>query len=312
MIQYFTPLFFEMINFSNPNPNILILDQYKNNFLSDKDFESLNKIIQLLNVSAIRYIILKFSIECNGNKTKLVKVLKSLFQTLRYDKILIDIYEEIKNMLSKGDISTFIHLEQIYQIDSAFKLPPNPTLMQYGPPYILGPITIPQGKSTGKFNFLYSGQQKSVNIGFLFLDGIQHQFELTGNCNGINFELSIDDPYPQPIDITDFLDHSTNYNFLNIDLINTSKPLIIFISEYEYVGIQNLIDKIVGRPTNIDEEDFLVFSNSCQLSDCFSLSDYLSKCLATGNWNCPICGRTIEPMNLLLCNSDSQEEKNAS
>lgn len=292
-----------------PIPQISIPNYCQTQYLSDKDFESLKKVIQLLRVSQIRYIIQKFSMPFNGNKTKLVNLLLSLFQSLRYEKILIDIYTEINNLLSNKKTILLNHLELISQIDPSFYSQPNPMQYQSPPPYILGPISVPPGKSNGQFEFKYNisdeNYDKLINISFLFPDGVTQQFELKGDCNGFPIEVSIDDPYPQPIDITDFINSQSDLNSLNIKMIQSTSPMMICIREYKYYGLQDLMNKIVGRPTNIDE-DFEVFSSECQHGGSFSLTNFLSKSFATGDWSCPICGQDIDPLKLNIISADSK------
>lgn len=272
--------------------------------LSNEEFESLKRVVQLLRISQLRYIVQKFSIPASGNKTKLLGLLLTIFQSLRYDKVLIDIYNEINNLLSKKIENSVKSLEIISQFDPSFRSPPNLLQTQSDPPFMLGPILIPPGQSSGKFGFMHSESNedlsKSVNISFLFPGGKNQQFSLKGEINGIPFEVSIDDPYPQPIDITDYINTKTLINTLNITMINTLLPMMICVREYKFNGIQEMMNQVLGRAINIDEEDYNVCSNSCHHKDSFSLAPFLSRSLATGNFNCPICGQPIDPFTLTI------------
>lgn len=278
--------------------------QYSQNpqYLSNEEFESLKRVVQLLRISQLRYIVQKFSIPASGNKTKLLSLLLSIFHSLRYDHVLMDIYHEINNIISKKEVNSIKQLEIITHFDSNFKQPQNPLLIQSDPPFMLGPILVPSGQSSGQFGFMYSDVcddlTTSINICFLFPGGKIQQFTLKGEINGFPLEVSIDDPYPQPIDITEYINIKTIMNTFNIKLIKTSDPMMICIREYKYCGLQNLMDQIVGRAVDLDNEDFDVLPINCQHKETFSLSSFLSNSLGTGNWNCPICNQPVDVYNL--------------
>lgn len=282
--------------------------------LSNEEFESLKRVVQLLRISQLRYIVQKFSIPASGNKTKLLGLLLSVFHSLRYDRVLIDIYNEINNILSKKEANSIKQLEIITRFDPNFQSPPNPLQCQSDPPFMLGPIFVPPRESSGKFGFMYSDSEEDlntlINISFLFPGGKAQQFAFKGEINGFPFEISIDDPYPQPIDVTEYINVKTTMNTLNIKSIKTSSPMMICIREYKYCGIQNMMNQIVGRNVDPEKEDFDVHSSSCQHRESFSLSNFLSNSFATGSWKCPICDHLIDPLNLSVIRAhDITKEK---
>lgn len=273
--------------------------------LSDAEFDSLSKIIRLLRVSEIRYIVHKFELPLKANKTKLISDLISLFNLLKKNEILCDIYDEINQLISNKDKMSIKNIN-IASHDPRFFSPPNPTFSQANPPYILGPFSVSPGNSCGKFSFIYIenestlGFEKFINISFLFLEGVSHQFELEGNFNGFPIEVSIDDPCPQPVDITDLINLGPDSNNFVIKNIHSPKPMMICIREYEYNGIQNLMDQIIGHKTDIDKDDFYVYSKLCDHEGTFSLVNFLSGSMATGQFQCPICQKRINPFDLII------------
>lgn len=268
--------------------------------LSDVEFESLLKIIKLLRVSEIRYIVKKFDLPLKGNKTKLLNDVISIFHLLKNNAILSTIYGEINEIITNKEQNSTTKLN-ISNYDSRFYSQPNIMQHQADPPFILGPISVLPGKSSGQFNFNYNySNEKLVNISFLFLDGVPHQFELDCNINGFQIEISIDDPYPQPIDITDLINTNSDSNKFIINKIKTPKQMMICIREYEYLGLQMIMDQITGLKTNIQTDDFYTISKNCNHEGSFSFVDFLSNSFATGISKCPICKHEINPFDLVV------------
>lgn len=274
------------------------------NCLTDDEFEYLMNEVQQLNVSQINILLKKFSLVVHGNKTDRLKPLLSKFQLCRYEKKLIGIYNDINNLFSEKEQLPKNQLKIVTLYDTAFKSPPNITICQKDRPLILGPIEVPIGISYGEFNFTFihseNDPNKLINISFLFSNGLIHQFEFDAILNGFQLNISIDDPFPQPLDITDLLNTNTDKNTLNIKLIQTAKPLVICVCEYEYLGIEKMIEKVVGHSININEEEVIVASNSCQHKDSFSLISFMSKSMSTGRFECPVCGQIIDPLNVTI------------
>ncbi|OHT13035.1 hypothetical protein TRFO_03448 [Tritrichomonas foetus] len=266
--------------------------------LSNEDFDSLNKAVQLLRISQLRYIVQKFQIPASGNKSKLLNLVLSIFQSLRYDKVLVEILKEINNLLAQqrdvfsNPLASVGHLE-ICQYDPNYKEPPNPLNVQADPPFILGPIMVPAGQSSGQFNFMHSTTGQ-VNICFMFEGGNPQQFLFQADLNGYPCEISFDDPYPQPIDITNILNLSNMPNTLNIKKINTASQFMICVREYKFKGLHDIVNQISGRMINLREESPLVVSGTCNHPAPFNLVSFLSRAFGTGNWNCPICGNLVD------------------
>lgn len=268
--------------------------------ITNDEFDILINKVQLLQSSQIRYIIEKFSIPINNKSTSLINFL----MLFRYEPKLISIYNEIQNVILENDIQNEKIL-QVIDLDPRFKSPPDLTNTQSTPPFIFGPISVPIGQTSGKFQFQYNKANESfsnaqINISFLFLNGIPHQFALECEFNGIPIEVSLDDPFPQPIDITDLLLCNSEINTFDIKIIQSDQPMMICIREYSYNDIQTIMGNIIGKIVSIDEEDFEVYSTECIHDDSFSLVNFISTSLATGEWKCPICSKIIDPFNLKI------------
>lgn len=268
-----------------------------NQYLSNEEFESLNKAVQLLRISQLRYIVQKFSIPASGNKTKLLSLVLSIFQSLRYDKVLIDILQEINNLLAQQQepfANPFANVNKLTTspFDPKFFSPPNPLYVFNSESFILGPIHVPPGQSLGQFNFIY--QQNGSHVGFdlLFQEGNPQQIALSFELNGIPFEISVDDPYPQIIDVTNVLNPSNNS--LDIKMINVTQPMMICLREYQFKGIQEIANTICGKIVDLDTENPIVRAATCSHQPGFPLIPFLSRAYATGNWYCPLCKQVLD------------------
>lgn len=275
--------------------------------ITNDEFDILINKVQLLQSSQIRYIIEKFSIPISNKCTSLINFL----MLFRYEPKLISIYNEIQHVVLENDIQKEKQL-QVIDLDPRFKSPPDLTNTQSVPPFIFGPISVPIGQTSGKFQFQYNNDNESfsnaqINISFLFLNGISHQFELECEFNGYPIEVSLDDPFPQPIDITDLILCNSEKNIFDIKIIQSDQPMMICIREYSYNDIQTIMGNIIGKSVKSDEEDFEVYSTECRHNDSFSLLNFISTSLATGEWKCPICSIIIDPFNLKIKDYDISE-----
>lgn len=302
MIKIYDIIFIKMrcVKKSNNNQKCMIKS------LTDEEFDNLIKYVQLLKSYQIQQIIQKFSFPIAKDASNNTNLLLIIMQSPRHDIILTSIYNEIKRLFFRKDISMFNKL-QIVQYDDNFESPKSFLYRQTTNPLIFGPIFVSPGNSSGEFQFIYSKPKEKfesqINISFLFKKGIPHQFELEAEFNGFQIDVSIEDPYPQPIDISDLINLNSETNTLNIKKINSCEPMMICIREYSFYDIESMMEEIAGKPIKIGEEDLYVISRNCFHNNAFSLTNFLSTSYATGECKCPICGGRIDPFKLCFINN---------
>lgn len=271
--------------------------------LSPEEFESLNKSVQLLRISQLRYIVQKFSIPASGNKMKLLSLVMSVFQSLRYDRILIDVLQEINKLIAQQN-DPFIDPLASYGIlelvapDPTFSVPPNP-LFAHNRDFVFGPIGARVGMSKGSFQFAYPDQLGTVAIAFLFPNGNPRQFTFMAELNGAVLEVSGDDPYPQMLDVSSILQTGGARNVMDVKLIECDGPMLIGIVEYRQNSVHGVAAEICGR-SDIDLDRVTVVSKRCAHEEPFLLVPFMSCAFSTGNWNCPLCCQQIE-LGSIVC-----------
>ena len=287
------------------------------NSLSNEEFNSLIKSLHLLRISQLRFIVQKYKIPANGNKTKLLNLMLSIFQRLRYEKILIEIYNEVNRLVSDRD---FIdnhpanNLVLLDRIDNDFLPIKCDILYQYVENrMIFGPVLIQQGKCSGSFNFCFNknqmvDQNNRVCMTFWFRSSCIQQFGMICLLNGNKLEVFQDDPYPKPIDITSFLETA---NLLELQ-VQTDTEIIISINEYNYIGIVGTINRICEKNIDLSKEKPMVTHDGCLYQSSFPLYDFLVKTIyGQDNWKCPFCQKTFVLKKLVLISiADNETENN--
>jgi hypothetical protein len=183
--------------------------------------------------------------------------------------------------------------------DPTFFSPPHPFILSSPTDFILGPLFAPAGQFMGKFRFGCPPQRHTVSLAFLFPGGRIDRFGLKVELNGFPFEISKDDPLPQPLDVSGVLNFESPQNLLDVKLVATSKPLMIVIREYQFVGIQYCIDHIVGHHVDLTRENVLVRSTDCEHREPFDFVNFMAIGVATGNMSCPICQREVDLQKLV-------------
>lgn len=281
--------------------------------LSQEEFDSLIKSIQLLRISQLRYIVQKFSIPASGNKTKLLSLVIQIFHNLRFDPVLSDIYHEIGNLLAQQDAPFAAPSFNASQLEL---VPPNPeyiptfsptiTILNESP--VFGPLMAKPGRTSGKFTFLSPPINAPTIVTFLFYQGNPQPFSILFELNGIPFEISKDDSQPAPIDVANVLSAPGVENVLDIKSMNTAVPVMIQLFQYEYTGIKQCIQQLCGQGVELTNCMPYVKTNSCQHEKAFSLPLYLSDALATGKWVCPICGANAQLQNLVIASPPAATE----
>ena len=288
------------------------MDSFKGNLstnskqLTNEEFDSLIKTVQLLRISQLRFIVQKFSIPASGNKTKLLNLVIQIFHNLRFDTILVEIHKEIGILLSQQGApfappTNVTGTLTITQMDSNYQYIPFPTFRINLNNILLGPILVTNGFSSGKFNFS-NISNSLICLTFLYQNKEEIPFSLQFEVNGIPFEIFQEDPFKSPIDLTSFL---TNENTLDIKSLNCHSNMMIIISQYEYIGLNELFYSIVGNYQNISIENTLVKTNNCQHLNGFNLIKHLSEGLTINKWNCPICGLSALPESLILITNNN-------
>jgi hypothetical protein len=268
-------------------------------YLSPEEFESLNKAVQLLRISQLRYIVQKFSIPASGNKTKLLSLVLSIFQSIRYDKGLIEVLQEVNRLLAQtsdpfsNPLAGVGHLALV-DPDPSFAAPFNPLVVQAPDSVVFGPLLAAPGQFTGKFTFSCPSRSNPVNVCFLFPDAVCHQFGFKADLNGYPFEIAPDDPFPQPLDVTHVLNVGHVENSLEVKLLISTVPMMICIREYRFVGLQGIVSQICRRDVDWPGERIDAVSSQCDHPGTFQLVPFLARAIATENWSCPTCHRRID------------------
>jgi hypothetical protein len=279
--------------------------------LTPDEFESLTKAVQLLRISQLRYIVQKFSLPANGNKTKLLSILLSIFQSLRYDRRLLQIHHEVSKLMAQFDdafASPIAPLQQleVAEYNPAFVAPPNPLVEEFEG-FLFGPLYAPIGQFTGQFQFTCPERvENAVMISFLFPGGLAHQFGLKIELNHFPFEIVQEDPFPQPLDITHVL-NPASVQILDVKAVVTAAPMMICIRQYRFMGIQGLADRICGRGVTLQAEHVPVQSPAC--AHVFDLVSLLSVGLATGHMCCPTCQTPLDIGSLRMSTPQPPETR---
>jgi hypothetical protein len=266
-------------------------------FLSPDEFESLNKAVQLLRISQLRYLVQKFEIPASGNKSKLLNLVLSIFQSLRFDKVLIEIHHEITRLLSQHEDPFSNPIASVSALsivghDPNFFSPPNPLICE-GSDFLLGPLLANAGQFAGRFHFTCP-VKCGVVVGFLFQGGVVHRFALKVEVNGFLFEISGDDPFPERLDVGHVVNFGGGRNVMEVKMLATVEPMMIVVREYEFVGIGKCVNAIVGRAVDLRTERVLVRHAGCEHSQGVDFVMLLTVGLATGRMTCPNCHREVD------------------
>lgn len=280
--------------------------------ISEVNFQSLLKTVQLLRISQLRYLVQKFSIPVSGNKTKLLNLVIEIFKKLRTKPVLLEIHQEINQLLSNQD--TFSNSQQTVknQLELSKYLPDfshafNPLIECLFNIKLYGPILARPGVSSGFFWFETIPHDSMVMIQFLFPGGEIRRFSLSFRLNGIPFEIYPEDDVPTPLDVSDVLMPVGTLNTFSVDSMETESDMQMVFIGFRYVGVNKLIEQVCNRSVDIKRENIFVKSLSCQHIEGFSLLNHISNGLATFDWSCPCCGCSAGISELIVLNSDSYE-----
>ena len=204
--------------------------------LSVSEFHSLKHSLQLLRISQLRYIVQKYSLPANGNKTKLLAKILEIVDTMRITPLLRTIYNEVGALVSQQNEPFFnplgasVRIQQVALKESLCYLC-NP---YFQPQQILtGPFMCPRGFSSGVFTFKAPKTHESTAIVFAGVGEKPIGFEVNAIVNGSHIAALPDDPFPSPIDITDLIRSEEEDNFINITSVRS--PSVLYISIVQYV-----------------------------------------------------------------------------
>ena len=103
--------------------------------------------------------------------------------------------------------------------------------------------------SSSSLNSLTSIDSTDSNyfLTFLFKNGEPVSFSISLEINGFPLEISSNDPFPQPLEISEYL---IGNNLLNIKSIHIQTQMEISICEYSYHGLLGLTSQISSLPIN--------------------------------------------------------------
>lgn len=121
--------------------------------------------------------------------------------------------------------------------------------------------------------------------------------------NGINIPHWVTDP--RPMDVTDHLEAFGSKNWLIIESSTIIAPLAVVGVWAEYKTVEEIIQEIEERGIFTFNEFAAICPITglqiqhpakgieCQHPQCFDLFPFLTKSMALGKWECPICGKQI-------------------
>lgn len=304
---------------SNPppfQPNVI---------LTPEEFENLKRQVQLLRISQLRYIVQKYKLPANGNKSRLVQVVLNLFDAMRNTtngaSLLASINQDVLNIISSFHEPFTNPLEKKQKLslqkpeslaDTNFTSPNHPFICYpvdvnengdtFPSPPLLGPIYALPGNSSGKFTFSIerllqnsnantdtndsksndnSNEHKEENnndgnnqeqnnnsnipdfkicLNFAYPNNEVVPLDMIVNINCSQLTISSDDPFPLPIDITDFCRIPSQPNTaiqpnVKVDFISvqTQTAVAISISEYKL----NTLSSIAANIYSVNEDSLV-------------------------------------------------------
>ena len=265
--------------------------QENEKLLSDQDFEVLQKSLQLLRISQLRYIVQRFSFCITGNKSKLVNVLSNYFVQFRY------IYNEVMKIVSQYN-EPFVNPLQGTQKLRVLNVPNfyirNNFMMEIDKNHILGPIYVPRGMSHGEFDFTINNiNHERVCMIFTWDSPESTPFDLYAYLNDNRITIKTSDVCPGTIDITNIIKEN---NKLLISSIKTNVPFIITINFFNSIGLRKYMLNMGYNET--EDGKINVMCKHCKKGE-FDALMFLSMAISFGNWNCPFCGEILKLEDLV-------------
>jgi hypothetical protein len=273
--------------------------------LSNEDFEHLIKSLQLLRIAPLRYIVQKFSIPATGNKSKLVQLVISSMNCLRYDPILSQILQEVNKLISQQSNPFSNPLSEVKMLTPVpysnnwltIQFPHSPL----SPDMILfGPLLAEPPFSNGTFTFVTTLSPLPIIFDLLMEDPRNKRLSIEFNLNGLPYEIMIDDCYPSPIEISKIVNQSPSKNVLEVVKMTNIVPMMICIRHYSPIGLKEIVEKVVQKPIDTTNSQILCRGQECNHEETFNLIPTVAEFMRTGDWSCPICNQPITIDELIV------------
>ena len=280
--------------------------------LEPEEYENLKRQIQLFRISQLRYIVQKYSLPANGNKTRLVQLILYLFEAMRNTPLLSQIYADVLEIVSSFHEPFANPLDKMHKLslnvpeshkNVVFQSPPHPFIkFPENSTVFIGPLFASPGASGSCHEFLLPSQPCRILIDFAWPNGSPLSFELIGEVNGFPINISIDDPVPLPIDITDMCTPNQKV-VVDIKSLRTQSIMALSVRQYELVSIKDIAISILKvDPSYFDHfsNTMLVKGKSCQHNDGFLVLPFLAENIIKKNNLCPICKNQIQIEDLVI------------
>ena len=268
--------------------------------LTNEEFDNLKRSIQLLRIEQIRYIVKRFSLPANGNKTRLIQIILGIIDTLRPTPLLVEMSMEVSRLLQQQ------HEPFANPLDSTHKMVPykdqEPLYTPDHPFYsltdkepILGPLFAPVGNSNFHAVTLDLGEARHLLIEFSWKSAQHAPFDLIAHVNGTTLVVSSEDPNPQPIDISDLVAPPVQQLTFDIQSLKTQMPMTVSIREYELRTVHS-IAKAMCEASKFTEspESVKIKGEKCTHNEGANLISFLSKYFSTKKSECPVCNNQID------------------
>jgi len=288
----------------NPEPSFAYIPKTA---LNNEEFEHLKKSLQLLRISQIRYLVQKFSLPANGNKTRLLSIILGLIDNLRPTPLLVQISAEVNKLIAQQHEPFTNPLESmqkvsIFNSNEDLIYPEHPFIRLLDAPPLMPPHLALAGTSSGSYTFMSPQKDSKILIVFAWFSKDFLPFELQCELNNVQISISIDDPYPLPIDITDLVfSPNKSPNVFTISFIKTPVPIILSINEYSIITMDDVINDFC-RMKNIigDNQNLFIKGRECLHEKFVPLEHHFSVNLARRSSFCLVCGKLIDPKNCLI------------
>ncbi|EAX94874.1 MIZ zinc finger family protein [Trichomonas vaginalis G3] len=277
--------------------------------LSNEEFENLKRSIQLLRIEQIRYIVQKYNLPANGNKTKLLHLILTIIETLRATPLLVQISAEVSRLLAQqhepfaNPLETTHKIEK-YKIQGPVITPSNPFYQIIDGQPRLGPLIASAGTSTLSAHQIKIPEDVNILLEFSWLNAPPVPFDLVMEVNGNQVIVSADDPKPGALDLTSYIGPTRTLLFA-IDSIKTPVPVIMAIRDFKLVTIKEIAEKLaVEQKINAPAQNLNAKGKGCSHAQTFPLVNFLSSFYSTGKFKCPVCNQNVELEGIQISSSN--------
>ena len=268
--------------------------------LTNEEFDNLKRSIQLLRIEQIRYIVQRFSLPANGNKTRLIQIILGIIDTLRPTPLLVDMSIEVNRLLQQqhepfSNPLDSTHKMVPYKDSEPLFTPSHPFFKITNKPPVLGPLYAAIGNSTLHPMTVDIGDFKNLYIEFSWKCESASPFDMVAHVNGTTIVISSEDPIPQPIDISDLIQPPVTQITFDVQTLRTPVPMAITIREYELQTLSSIAESMAkAAEVSTPAENLQIKGKDCSHSEGFLLMDYLSHFYSLKDNTCPICKNPID------------------